>query len=102
MKKLLDYFPFILLSTAIPYALISQPSTSQSIIISVLVLFCAFQAYLLEKRQPDYEKKFEKALMFLEQEIKKVDKKTGEIRAEVTKVNVDKLNNNQALKKFQF
>lgn len=102
MKKLLDYFPFILLSTAIPYALIAQPSISQSIIISVLVLFCAFQAYLLEKRQPDYEKKFEKALVFLEQEIKRVDKKTSDIRAEVTKSNVEKLNNAQSVKKFQF
>ena len=102
MKKILDYLPFVLLSTAVPYALIASPSIPQAIIISVLIIFSAFQAYLLEKRQPDYEKKFEKALMFLEQEIKKVDKKTGEIRAEITKVNVEKINNNSSAKKFQF
>lgn len=75
---------------------------AQSCMSVALILYCGYQSYLFEKRQPDYEKKFQQALMFLEQEIKRVEKKTSEIRAEVAKSNVDKISNIASSKKFQF
>jgi len=70
--------------------------------IASLIGFCGYQMFLLEKRQPDYEKKFEEALVYLEKQIKLVDKKTTDIRAEVTKTNAEKLSNISNVKKFQF
>ena len=67
-----------------------------------LVGFCGFQMFLLEQRQPNYEKKFEEALVYLEKQIKAVDKKTAEVRSEVAKSNADKLSNISNVKKFQF
>ena len=102
MKKVLDLFPFVLLFITLPYFFYSNPSIAQSCISIALVAYCGYQCYLIEKRDPDYEKKFEKALMFLEQEIKRVEKKTSDIRAEVAKSNVDKISNISGPKKFQF
>ena len=67
-----------------------------------LVGFCGFQMFLLERRQPNYEKKFEEALVYLEKQIKAVDKKTAEVRSEVAKSNAEKLSNISNVKKFQF
>jgi hypothetical protein len=102
MRNYLDLFPFALLSILLPFFFFNNPTLAHSLIISSLVAFCCFQVYLLENRKPDYEKKFQDALVYLEQQIKNVDKKTTEIRTEVVKSNAEKLGNTSNVKKFQF
>jgi len=102
MRKFLDVFPFILLTILLPFFFYRDPSIAHSVMIASLIGFCGYQMFLLEKRQPDYEKKFEEALVYLEKQIKLVDKKTTDIRAEVTKTNAEKLSNISNVKKFQF
>ena len=102
MRKFLDAFPFILLTILLPFFFYRDPSIAHSVMIFALVGFCGYQMYLLEKRQPNYEKKFEEALVYLEKQIKAVDKKAADIRSEVAKSNADKLSNISNVKKFQF
>lgn len=102
MRKILDAFPFVLLLALLPFFFYKEPNLAQSIMIVAITGFCGYQAYLIEKRSPDYEKKFEDALVYLEKKIIAVEKKTVEIRSEVTKSNAEKLGNINNVKKFQF
>jgi hypothetical protein len=82
MKKVLGYFPFILVLSVVPYLFLSDLTLAQSLVISGLFALCGYQYHLQSKEAPNYSELFQKELNDNRKEIRELKEKYGKMTLE--------------------
>lgn len=80
MKKALEFYPYLTLTSYLTLLHFKPSQFSDSIIILVLAGLCAYKMFLKDKQVPDYKKEFEKELSILKGDL-------SDIRTDVGRTN---------------